>query len=120
MQKNFHVVLISIGAMFTALAFSQRNREVINNHLVHTDYPIIGPVYLSPHPVVVELPNFIMATPGHFFIAKLPIKVTRTWLTPLSENTYCAVCKKDLLFSMLWGSTITPPKKDFTVDIVTT
>jgi hypothetical protein len=35
------------------------------------------------------------------------------WPRLASEALHCAACKKDLLFALLWGSVITPPKTIF-------
>ena len=94
--------LISIGVIAASLALMQKQQVFPDNHL---EYYVLPPVY--PY---AGTTTFIASDGPEIRIAHWHTISGGTWRDASPTKLYCAVCRKDLLFSILWGSSITPPK----------
>lgn len=94
-------IIIGAGVVVSLVLF----REVENTKPFEEKH--IGPtytVYVKADPALIRALDPIVPPSG------FGILIPRNWSQPVVKGPCCPFCNKENLFSILWGSTITPPK----------
>lgn len=104
-MKTISIIVIGMGVSIPPYVYIKSMRQV--------DRPVVSipEVRISPDQCLVEQPQLMAITTGHFIETQSHKALHGPWPQPaVSQQLHCSVDEKDLLFALLWGSTITPPK----------
>ncbi len=105
-MKSIDIIVVGMGICIAPAYVYIESKRYVYRPVVS-----ISEVRISPDQCLVEPPRLMSITMQDFTTKRYSTKVLHgPWPPAVPQAPYCVVCEKDLLFAVLWGSTITPPK----------